>query len=397
MSFVPISRSSPVPLSPRALTFVLGVLTAFGALSIDMYLPSLPAIAISLHASASLVQLTLATFMVGMGLGQLVYGPVSDRLGRRRPLLLGISLYVVASLGCALATTIEQLLAARFLQAVGAAAGPVIARAVVRDMFAGREIARVLSLMMLVVGVAPILAPLVGGELLTLFGWRAIFVALMLFGLVALVLAWVAVPASQVGEQSHTLRESFAAVLADRQFVIGALTGAFAGSALFAYISSSPFVFMRVHGFSPQQFALLFGVNAATFIGASQLNRALLARHSMQALARSASIGLCVAATAMTAVAYLSSASTGALILALLASLAAIGMVLPNATALALVEHAPRAGVASSLLGATHFAVAALTVSLVGSLHDGSALPMAGAMLSCACLVLALSLRLRRE
>lgn len=382
--------------SPRRVTFVLGVLTAFGAASIDMYLPSLPAIGASLHASPASVQLTLATFMVGMGVGQLVYGPVSDRWGRRAPLFFGITLYVIASLGCAWAPTIEVLIGARFLQALGGAAGPVLARAIVRDLYAGREIARVLSLMMLVMGAVPILAPLAGGGLLTLFGWRAIFGVLAAFGVLAFALALNTVPRTRALESTGTLRQNLGALVGDPIFVSALFAGTFGGAALFAYIGSASYVFMSVYHFSPQEFALVFGFNAAGFIGASQLNRYLLVRATPAALRHGAAITMAATSGLLVVQVCFGEPPVGVIAVNLFFSIGCIGMVLPNSTAAALTHHAARAGIASSILGAASFAMAAVVTALAGTLHDGTARPMAIVVAMCAAATLAASERLRR-
>jgi DHA1 family bicyclomycin/chloramphenicol resistance-like MFS transporter len=389
------AASEVVQHRPR-LTFVLGVLTAFGAASTDMYLPSLPAIGVSLKASPASVQLTLATFMGGMGIGQLVYGPLSDRLGRRNPLLFGIVLFVCASVGCAFAPTIEALIAMRLVQALGAAAGSVISRAVVRDLYEGKEVARVMSLMMLIMGAVPILAPLVGGTLVIWMGWRAIFGVLAGFGVFALVLAVPTIPRGRRNASPGAFVPNLKALFADPTFVRSTFVGGFAAAVLFAYIASVSFVFMSVYHFSPQAFALVFGLNAAGFIGASQLNRALLTRFTMEGLARVAALGLCGAVATLALVVYQSHASVLGVAASLFMCLACIGMLVPNCTALALTHHAARAGTASSVIGATHFALSALVVTSLGVIGDGSAKPMVWVLATCAGCAGLLSTRLRR-
>jgi DHA1 family bicyclomycin/chloramphenicol resistance-like MFS transporter len=366
------------------------MLTAFGPLSIDMYLPALPSIQQALHTSAAAVQLTLAAFMAGMGLGQLVYGPLSDRLGRRAPLFWGVALYTVSSLACAFAQSVQTLIVLRFCEAVGAASGPVIARAVVRDLYSGREMARVLSLMMLVMGVAPILAPLAGAVLI-IIGWRAIFVALAGSGVLAFVFAMRVIPERLVTGPASSIGGSVAALLADRRFVAGTLAGASSQAALFTYISGAPFVFMRLYRISAHDFALLFGLNAAGFILASQLNRALLTRFSSQRIALVSALGLCVASSLLLSVVWSGAVGMPGLVLTLSVCVASTGFILPNTSALALERHGSRAGVASSLLGATQFGASALAAALVGVLNDGTARPMAGIMAGCACLALGTS------
>jgi len=377
------------------LTVVLGTLTAFGPLSIDMYLPSLPTIQQALSTTPTAVQLTLASFMVGMGVGQLVYGPLSDRLGRRRPLLWGVTLYTLSSLACAFSPNIPVLIGCRFLQAAGGAAGPVIARAVVRDRYTGREIARVLSLIMLVMGAAPILAPLAGGVILELAGWRSIFVVLAAIGVCAFVLVLLAIPESGPNAAHVPVAQNVAALFRDRRFVAGALASSFAQATLFTYISSAPFVFMEIHHVSPRVFAGLFGLNAAGFILGSQLNRWFLNRIDMQQLEFKAAFGLCAAAAGLLLVVQSGSSGVPPIAAGLFACTASLGFILPNAAALALEQHAVRAGVASSVLGAFQFSAGALGAALAGTLSDGTALPMAAVMAGCACLTLGTSWMLR--
>ncbi|HEX8437594.1 multidrug effflux MFS transporter [Archangium sp.] len=370
------------------LTLVLGALTAFGPLSIDMYLPSLPTIQGELATSATAVQLTLAAFMAGLGLGQLAYGPLSDRFGRRRPLIAGVVLYILASAACAFAPSIEWLIALRFLQAVGGACGPVIARAIVRDLYKGRDVARVLSLLILVMGAAPILAPLLGGWVLGLAGWRAIFTVLAVIGVVALVFSVAVIPrtAPHVGPSgsSSSLGTNLRAVLGDRRFIIATLAGGFSQSGMFAYISGSPFVFMGIHHVSPERFAWLFGMNAFGLIAASQLNRRLLSRFSPARIALAAAGVMVLAGAVLVGLAVTGTGSVLTLAPTLFLFISSLGFVGPNMTALALEEHGSRAGLASAVLGAAQFATSAGASALVGLLNDGTMLSMVGVMGTCA-------------
>ncbi|WP_375769002.1 Bcr/CflA family multidrug efflux MFS transporter [Archangium gephyra] len=394
------------PTSPRRralLLFVLGTLTAFAPLSIDMYLPSLPSIQETLGTSASRVQLTLAAFMAGLGLGQFMYGPLSDRFGRKRPLLAGIVLYILASAACAFAPSIHWLIALRFLQALGGAAGAVIARAIVRDLYSGREVARVLSLLMLIMGAAPILAPLLGGQVLLFAGWRAIFGVLAVLGTVALVLSLVAIP----GVPSHprqpgtasSLGTNLRVLFTDRRFLTATFAGGFAQSGMFAYISGAPFVFMELLHVSPERFAWVFAVNAVGIIGASQLNRRLLARRSPERIAVSASLFMLLMGAALLVLAVSGLGRLSTLAPALFLFISVIGFVTPNAAALALEEHGARAGVASAVLGSLQFAVSAAASACVGLLNDGSMLPMAAVMAVCAggSCVMGLSMPARKQ
>ncbi|MEP7274638.1 MAG: multidrug effflux MFS transporter, partial [Acidobacteriota bacterium] len=275
------------------LVLILGALTAFAPLSIDMYLPSFPSLEVDLHASSTAVQFSLASFFIGLAAGQALYGPLADRFGRKKPLYVGLSLYVLASIGCAFAPTIEALIALRFLQAIGGCAGIVVARAMVRDLFDHRDSARVFSLLTLVLGVAPILAPLAGGYVLKYFGWRVIFGLLVAFGTFCLIISAIFLPET-LPESARNVRAKDNPVLSalrvyrqlfvDRRFIGYALAGGVAQAGLFAYISNSPFIFIKLYGVSEQRYGLFFGMNAFGLIAASQLNHRLLARLTPDAI-----------------------------------------------------------------------------------------------------------------
>lgn len=375
--------SAPVQTSRRGLIPLLGALTAIGPMSIDMYLPSLPTIGKDLAASTASVQLTLALFFVGLALGQLIYGPLSDRLGRKGPLIAGLVLYVAASAGCALAPSITALIAFRLLQALGGCAALVVSRAIVRDLYPPREAAQVFSMMTLVMGVAPIVAPLLGGYLMAGMGWRAIFGGLVFFGLMILALATLALPetrdaAARRAEPAASLGLDYRALLSDRRFLGFSLAGGVIQAGMFVYISGSPFVFIELFHVPAEAFGWIFGANALGLIAASQVNGRLLKTRAPEGILRltillPAFFGLCLAAMV--------SARLGGfrgLLLPLFGYMAALGFVFPNVTAAALAEHGKRAGLAAAVMGALQFSLAALAGSLVGRLHDGSALPMAG-------------------
>lgn len=391
----------PSPPRRALLLFVLGTLTAFGPLSIDMYLPSLPTIQGDLGTSASSVQLTLAAFMAGLGLGQFAYGPLSDRFGRRRPLIAGVIIYILASAACAFAPSIHWLIALRFFQAVGGAAGAVIARAIVRDHYSGREIARVLSLLMLIMGAAPILAPLLGGWVLAFAGWRTIFGVLAVLGGIALVLTLVAIPGtaptSQHPGRTGMLGTNLRVLFTDRRFLAATFAGGFAQSSMFAYISGSPFVFMEIHHMAPEHFAWLFAMNAAGLIAASQINRRILARFAPERIAITATLVLVLMGAGLVVLAVTGLGSVLTIAPTLLLFITSIGFVTPNAAALALEEHGARAGVASAVLGSLQFAVSALASASVGLLNDGGMLPMAAVMATCAVGSWVAALRVKAE
>jgi DHA1 family bicyclomycin/chloramphenicol resistance-like MFS transporter len=373
-------RRVGVPRRP-VLVGVLGALSAFGPLSIDMYLPALPAMADDLAAAPSLVQLTLTACLLGLATGQLVGGPISDARGRRGPLLVGIAVYVVASLLCALAPSVGVLIAMRFLQGLAGAFGIVIGRAVVRDLTEGREAAALFAALILVNGVAPILAPVLGAGILHVTSWRGVFVLLaaigvLLFAVTATVLGET-LPAAQrrPGGLRATLR-TFRELLGDARFVGCVLASGLAFASMFAYISGSPFVLQEVYGASPAVFSLLFAANGLGIVLAGRLSQRLSARHDPAVLLRAGLV-----ATAAGGLALLLSVLAGAGLPGVLPSLfvavASIGVIVPNAAALALAGHPSTAGSASGLLGVAQFALGALAAPLVGLAGEDTALPMA--------------------
>jgi DHA1 family bicyclomycin/chloramphenicol resistance-like MFS transporter len=366
-------------------TLVLGGLTATPPLAMDMYLPSLPAVTEALAAPAATVQLTLTACLVGMALGQIVVGPMSDRWGRRRPLLAGLVLYVLATAVCALAPTIELLVVFRLVQGLAGAAGIVIARAVVRDLYQGVAMARFFSTLMLISGVAPIIAPLIGGQVLRVTDWRGVFVVLTAVGIALTVLVWARLPETLAPADRHgggigeALR-SMRALLADRVFTGYVLTGSFAFVVIFAYVSASPFVIQEIYGASPQTFSLLFGVNSVGLVIMGQVNGKLLV--GRVSLDKVLAVGLGVIGLAATALLLMSAGVFGEVGLApvavgLFVVMSAIAVTTPNAQALALMRVEHSAGAASALLGTSSFLVAAIAAPLVGIAGEDTAVPMA--------------------
>jgi MFS transporter, DHA1 family, multidrug resistance protein len=357
---------------------ILGALTALTPASIDMYLPSFPELARTLGAAPASVQLTLSAYLVGLAVGQAAYGPLADRLGRRRPLLGGLALYAVASAGCALAPRVDVLIALRFVQALGGAACLVIPRAIVRDRFDPQASARVYSHLMLVVGVAPILAPLVGGHIVHFAGWRAVFGVLTGLGLGGVVLTALALPESspRAATTGAGLRD-YARLLTDRRFAGFAACGGLAMAGMFAYIASSPFVLIELYGVPPRAFGWIFGGNAAALIAASQINGALLLRLRAETILARSIIAGAVIGVALVGVAVTSVGGLPVLLALLFAYLASRGFLQPNAVACALADHPQRAASASALFGVVQFGGATVASALVGALHDGTARPMA--------------------
>ncbi|MFF1610819.1 multidrug effflux MFS transporter [Amycolatopsis sp. NPDC058278] len=392
-------RTAPSRRAQLKFVLVLGGLTAFGPLSIDMYLPALPRMATDLHAADSTVQLTLSAFIVGLALGQLVLGPLSDALGRRRPLLAGLALYIVGSVLCAVSPDALLLVAARFVQSLGAAAGIVIARATVRDLFSGTAMTKFFSTLMLVSGLAPILAPLIGGQLLNWTSWRGVFVVLTAFGVLLLAVVVFFLPEPSPARSSLRLgrvMRTYARLALDRSFAGYALASGLLFASMFAYISGSSFALQGVYGLSPQAYSVVFGANGVGIVLAGQLNGRLVGRIRERALLRSGLL-LGVAGGALVLASVLFRAPLALLLVPLFLLVSSIGLVMPNASSLALASHARSAGAASALLGVLQFAVGAVATPLVGLGGPGTAVPMAATMAGFAALALVAYLALTRE
>ncbi len=368
------------------LIVILGSLVAIGPLSIDMYLPGLPEITRSLDATAAAVQLSLTACVAGLAVGQLIAGPLSDRLGRRRPLITGLVMYSGVSLLCALAPTVLALTGLRFLQGLAGGAGIVIGRAVVRDLYSGAQAAKLFSSLMLVTGLAPILAPVLGAQMLKVTSWEGIFVVLAALSAAIVTLAAIALPETLPGERRdpggntlHTMRH----LLTQRSFLGYALTAGLAFGALFAYISGSPFVFQEIYGLSPQAFSFAFGANGLGLVIGSQINARLVSLYGPAYLLRRALLVIVVAAAALVVVTSID-LGVWPVIACTFVVMSTLSFVMPNSTALALAEHGAVAGTASALLGVTQFLIGGLAAPLVGIGGTGSALPMAVVMLSLA-------------
>lgn len=363
---------------------VLGALVALGPLTIDMYLPALPKIADELTVSSSVAQLTLTGTLAGLALGQLVVGPLSDSLGRRRPLMAGIVLHMVASVLCLLAPNITTLGVARGLQGIGAAAASVVAVAVVGDLFSGTAAATVMSRLILVLGVAPVLAPSLGAAVLLHGSWHWVFAVLVVLAGGLLVMAVVALPETLEVSHRRPLRVrgilgTYAELLADSRFVILVLVAGLGMSGLFAYIAAAPFVLQGRYGLNQQAFALVFAAGAVALIGSTQFNVVLLRRFTPQAITVAALAAATLAGLVFVGFTVADVGGLAGFLIPVLAVLTAMGLVLPNAPAVALSRHPDAAGTAAAVLGAAQFGIGAAVAPLVGALGNG-AVVLAGVM-----------------
>jgi DHA1 family bicyclomycin/chloramphenicol resistance-like MFS transporter len=365
----------------RRLIVLLGSIVAIGPLSIDTYLPAFPTMSRALDASASSVQLTLTACLAGIGIGQLVAGSLSDRLGRRRPILVGLFAYVIASLLCAIAPDVLTLTALRFVQGFSAAAGLVIAQAVVRDLHSGAAAVRLFSSLMLIIGVAPILAPVLGGQLLELSSWRGIFVALAVIGALVGIAVLTSLPETLPPERRDRrgLRQTFrtlGGLLHQRDFMGYAIASSLSFATVFAYVSGSSFVLQDIYGLSPTVYSIVFGFNGIGLIVASQVNARLVGRVESVVLLRRALLTSALASLALLAVISIDGLGAWSVMVPLFVLVSSFAFVLPNATALALADHPEVAGVASALLGVIQFASGAAVAPLVGIAGTDTAVPM---------------------
>src|SRR6478672_5054506 len=354
---------------------VLGVMVALGPLTIDMYLPALPKIADDLSVSSSVVQLTLTGTLAGLALGQLIVGPLSDSLGRRRPLMAGIMLHIAASILCVLAPNLVVLGLARVLQGAGAAAAMVVAIAVVGDLFADNAAATVLSRLMLVLGVAPVVAPSLGAAVLLHGSWHWVFAALVVLAGVLLLVAALALPETLPPSHRRPLRvrgiaATYAELLRDKRFVILVLVAALGMSGLFAYIAGASFVLQGTYGLDQQAFALVFGAGAVALIGATQFNVVLLQRFAPQTIVVWALAAAVLAGVVFVGLSYEHIGGLPGFVVPVWAILAAMGLVIPNAPAVALSRHPDAAGTAAALLGAAQFGLGAAVAPVVGVLGN---------------------------
>lgn len=386
---------SAAPRRDLLLIVILGALTAFAPMSTDMYLPAMPRLATVFATDAKHVQYTLGGFFLGFAMGQAFYGPLIDRFGRKAPLYGGLILFTAASFGCAVAPSIESLAVLRFAQAIGACAGQVVSRAVVRDLFQPQDAAKMFAALMMINGIGPIVAPVLGGYLLLWLNWEAIFIALGTVGALTLLAVWLRLPETHRAEHVQSLAlgrvlSSYFRLARHRAYMGYSLTGAFSLAGMFAYIAGSPFVFIDLYHLAPQYYSLLFAGNAVGLLVASYLNRLWL-RRTQPAILLSRAVMLQTAAGLV----LLAAGITGfggifGIIVPLFLYVSCIGLVLPSATALAMALHGREAGTASALYGVLQFGLAAIAAYVTGAINDGTVLPMTGLIALCGLLCLGL-------
>jgi len=374
--------------SNLGLTLILGSLTAFAPLSIDMYLSSMPTLERYFSSSAHVVQLTLASFFIGFSLGQAFYGPLSDRYGRKLPLYIGMTLFVLASIGCALSASVEWLIFFRFLQAIGACSGGVIARAIVRDLYHPNDASKIYSYLMLVSGLAPMLAPVAGGYILMALGWKAIFLTLAAMGTASLIAVKLWLHESYEKDASKSLAPKdvlaeYFHLLKHRHFVGYALATGFAMAGMFSYITSSPFVFIDTFHLSVEHYGMLFGVNAAAFITAAQINARMVKKIDSASLIVAPLLLLAFFGIIMFVDAAFGIGGFIGILIPLLGFMFCIGFVVPNATALAMAPFSVNAGSASALLGTIQFSMAAVSSIFLGAMQNTALVSMSSTVMAC--------------
>ncbi|MEZ5058897.1 MAG: multidrug effflux MFS transporter [Saprospiraceae bacterium] len=377
------------------LILILGLLTAMGPFAIDLYLPAFSDIASSLNTDISKVSLSLSSFFIGLAIGQIMYGPLLERFGRKKPIYFGLSLYAATSVGIAFSTSVEMMIALRFFQAIGSCAGLVSARAIIRDLFDGKEVAKVFSTLIMVVAISPIIAPSLGGILSTHFHWSVIFFVLMGMALVVLAGAIMIVPESKPADPNYSLKvpsifRTYKNIFKHPIFFVNAFAAAIAYAGLYAYLSGSPHLYMDLLGLSEQQYGWIFALIASGLITATQVNNRLLKSYTSEQIVRvtlvvQASIGVLFFATS-----YFIGINLYLTTAFIFGFLMCLGFIFPNASALSLEPMAHTAGNASALMGGIQMAVGAAASALVGIFHNTTSIPMAAIMAICSLVALSL-------
>jgi MFS transporter, DHA1 family, multidrug resistance protein len=376
---------------------VLGMLSAVGPFAIDMYLPAFPAIARDFQVDVSAVQMSLMSFFLAVAVCQIAYGPLSDRFGRKPPLYVGLSLFVLAGIGCSFAPNVETLIAFRFLQGVGSCAAMVIPRAIIRDLHTGHEAARLMATTMLVFSVSPILAPLAGSTLTVFFSWRVIFWAIAVIGLAGLAVVLFLLPEThKPGEARKGVAQAFATyrgLLKDRRFLGLAFIGGFSQASFFAYLAGSSVIFIEHFGMTPSTYSMIFASNAIAFIGSAQFNSTLMRRFGAERVVRIAISCFTIPVTLLFVLTVSGVDNAFVLWGLLFVSFGCLGFVIPSTAVLALEEHGPVAGTASALMGTLQLSTGAVIIVLVSAFYNGTSVSMVSAIFVCALVALTLSFR----
>jgi len=367
---------------PWLIAPILGILGAIGPLAIDLYLPGMPQITQQLNISEGVGQFSLMTFLLGLMVGQLFYGPLSDRVGRKPMIVAGLVLFIVASLGCALVQNGEQLLTLRFVQGLGGAIGRVVGMAVVRDLYTGPTAAKLIGMMMLVLGLAPILGPLMGSAILMVASWRWIFVFLALFGAGCIVLVVTLLPETRLPSQrtsSHPVAalRNYGTLLFSRKYMPYVATMALAQAGIYAYLTGSSFAFINVHGVSPTLYSVIFASNAIGLMIGAQTGPRLLGRFRAETIIRAALVTYMLAAVTLLALEVTGEMNVVLLSALLFTIILSIGFILPLCGVMALEAHGKISGTASALMGAFQFGLGTIAAMVIGLTANGTAMPMA--------------------
>ena len=370
------------------LILILGALSTISPFSIDMYLPGFPAIARDLGTSIAAVQLSLTSYFIGIAVGQILYGPLLDRFGRKIPLYVGLSIYILASLGCALTNSVESLIAMRFLQALGGCAGMVAAQTLVRDLFPSNKMAQAFSSMTLVVAISPMIAPTIGGYMTALFGWHSVFIVLSVITALAIVCVYFVLPRGKKPDRSISLKPgavigNFYTVIRQPQFLIYTLAGGLASSAPFAYIAGSSDVFMNLYGSSEKEYGWIFAIVAFVIIASTQLNHKLLKKYKSEQIIKFTLLYQTVVGIVLVIGTIYGWYGKLSLIAFIAVFLAGHGLINPNAVALALAPFSRHTGSAASLSGSFRMAVGGVASALVSAFHNHTAIPMVSIMVGC--------------
>jgi DHA1 family bicyclomycin/chloramphenicol resistance-like MFS transporter len=378
------------------MALVLGSLSWIGPFAIDMYLPALPVITQDLDASVKASQATLMAFFISFGLAQLIYGPASDVLGRKPPLYFGLVVFALASIGCALAPTIEWLIAMRFVQGIGAAAANSIPRAVIRDCYTGNAATRLMSTVMLIISVSPMFAPLAGSAVIGPFGWRAVFVAVALASIMGFLMTRFGLRETLTAAQRRpfhlgTMLGAFGVLLRDAHYLGLILIGGMGMASFFAFLATSSFLYMEHYGLTSIQYSLAFACNAIGFFSASQMAANLEARYGALRVIKGAVLGYATGAATLLVTVLLGMDSFPVLAVLLFCTYAFLGLVLPTAMVLSLEDHGPIAGTAAALGGTLQMMVGATSIAIVSAVFDNTPLPLAVAIATCAGAALLLS------